>query len=161
MTTAIIRFSSDILRRLGEELNPNPDKGILELVKNAYDADATQCTIELINTDQPGGAIRVIDNGTGMGTDDIENGWLVLGRSIKSQKVRTEIGRIPAGSKGLGRLAALRMGSRVLLTTRPKVEKSNEYNLLIDWDMYDGVELVDEVILEIEATRRDENSAFR
>ncbi len=160
MTTAKIRFSSDILRRLGEELNPNPDKGILELVKNAYDADATQCTIELINIDQPGGSILVIDNGTGMGTDDIENGWLVLGRSIKSQKVRTELGRIPAGNKGLGRLAALRMGSRVLLTTRPKVEKSNEYNLLIDWDMYEGVDLVDDVILEIEADSRDEQSPF-
>lgn len=41
MGTARIRFSADILRRLGEELNPHPDKGIVELAKNAYDADAT------------------------------------------------------------------------------------------------------------------------
>ena len=42
------KFSTDILRRLGEELNPNPDQGILELVKNAYDADARTCTVDLL-----------------------------------------------------------------------------------------------------------------
>jgi hypothetical protein len=42
-TVANFRFATDILRRLGEELNPNIDQGILELVKNAYDADARTC----------------------------------------------------------------------------------------------------------------------
>ena len=46
MSTARIRFSADILRRLGEELNPNLDKGIVELVKNSYDADATFLRME-------------------------------------------------------------------------------------------------------------------
>ena len=40
MSNAQIQFSTDILRRLGEELNPSPAQGILELVKNAYDANA-------------------------------------------------------------------------------------------------------------------------
>ena len=40
MSRASIRFAPDVLRRLGEELNPNPHRGILELAKNAYDADA-------------------------------------------------------------------------------------------------------------------------
>ena len=35
MSTARIRFSTEILKRLGEELNPSLDKGVLELVKNA------------------------------------------------------------------------------------------------------------------------------
>ncbi len=39
------KFSPSILNRLGEELIPNPDQGIIELVKNAYDADATKCTV--------------------------------------------------------------------------------------------------------------------
>jgi len=30
------KFSPSILNRLGEELIPNPDQGIIELVKNAY-----------------------------------------------------------------------------------------------------------------------------
>src|SRR5687768_10953139 len=112
MSTANLRFSTDILRRLGEELNPHPDQGILELVKNAYDADARSCSIELIDTQRAGGTIRVSDDGDGMDRDAIQNGWLVLGRSRKSVQQLTRLGRIPAGNKGLGRLAALRMGSR-------------------------------------------------
>ena len=38
MNRARLRFSTEIVRRLGEELNPSLDKGVLELVKNAYDA---------------------------------------------------------------------------------------------------------------------------
>ncbi len=158
MSTAKIRFSSDIIRRLGEELNPSPDKGILELVKNSYDADAKTCKVELINTDKPKGTIVVTDDGDGMTVDDIENGWLVLGRSVKSKSRLTRLGRIPAGSKGLGRLAALRMGSQALLCTRPHHEDTTENNLLIDWDEFDKAELVDDVVLTIEQSRRGKGS---
>ncbi len=155
MSSAKIRFAPEILRRLGEELNPSPAKGIIELAKNAYDADARTCRIELKNTDQAGGTVRIIDDGNGMDVESIEKGWLVLGSSIKSPKERTALGRIPAGSKGLGRLAALRMAARVLLTTMPKKEKTTQYDLLIDWSDYENVELVDDVELAIEKSRRD------
>ncbi len=150
-----IKFATEILRRLGEELNPSLDKGILELVKNAYDADAVNCVIELESPDQTGGSVRVVDDGDGMTPDEIENGWLVLGRSTKDQRKRTRLNRIPAGSKGLGRLAALRMGTRALLTTRPKAEKHSEYNLLIDWDQYANAELVEDVDIELEESKRE------
>ena len=68
-TNAHLRFSTEIVRRLGEELNPTLDKGVLELVKNAYDADATECRIELRGTDRPGGKVIVEDNGAGMTAD--------------------------------------------------------------------------------------------
>ena len=151
-----IRFASDILRRLGEELNPSLDKGILELVKNAYDADAANCTISLNNTEESGGSILVADDGAGMTPDEIESGWLVLGRSIKDHNKRTRLGRIPAGSKGLGRLAALRMGKRALLTTRPRKNNATEYNLLIDWQDFERVNLIDDVELSIEEVTREE-----
>ena len=154
MSTVQIRFATDILRRLGEELNPSPDKGIIELVKNAYDADARTCTIELIQTDQPGGSVRVVDDGDGMGAVEIRNGWLVIGKSDKSSSHRTRLGRIPAGSKGLGRLAALRMGSAAMLTTYPRAEKTTQYDLLIDWRDFENVEHVDDVKLRIEQSRR-------
>ena len=90
MSTARIRFSSDILRRLGEELNPSIDKGILELVKNSYDADAKQCKVQLIGTDKQGGTIAVTDDGDGMTEEEIRSGWLLLGKSIgcRSPEVR-------------------------------------------------------------------------
>ena len=150
MSTARIRFSADILRRLGEELNPHLDKGIVELVKNSYDADATWCRIEMLGTDRAGGTIIVTDNGDGMTPFEIERGWLVLGSSTKNAARRTRLGRIPAGSKGLGRLAALRMGSRAVLTTRPRKQPADEYRLPIDWRAFKATELVDDVALNID-----------
>ncbi|MFN8951925.1 MAG: ATP-binding protein, partial [Aphanizomenon sp.] len=73
------KFSPKILQRLGEELVPNPDQGIIELVKNSYDADATECKIELVNISIIGGSIIISDNGMGMDKDTINEGWLVLG----------------------------------------------------------------------------------
>ncbi len=149
-----IRFATDILRRLGEELNPSPDKGILELVKNAYDADARSCVIELSETDETGGYVQVTDDGNGMTGSDIEAGWLVLGKSMKSSRHQTPLGRIPAGSKGLGRLAALRMGSTAILTSWPRKEKEHQYSLQIDWDDYKNVGLVEDVTLTIKKSDR-------
>ncbi|MEH1949536.1 MAG: ATP-binding protein [Nostoc sp.] len=71
------KFSPKILQRLGEELIQNPDQGIIELVKNSYDADATECTVELIKTSAIGGSIIISDNGVGMDKDAISEGWLV------------------------------------------------------------------------------------
>lgn len=154
MSTARIRFSADILRRLGEELNPSLDKGIVELVKNAYDADAMWCRVTLIETDRAGGAIVVTDDGDGMTAHEIARGWLVLGSSTKDATQATRLGRIPSGSKGLGRLAALRMGSRARLTTRPRGHRSDEYGLVIDWNRFDSTDLVDDVDLTIEHADR-------
>ena len=158
MKSARLRFSTEIVKRLGEELNPSLDKGVLELVKNAYDADATECRVQVQSSDEAGGVVVVTDNGVGMTVDDIENGWLVLGRSTKTQRRRTRLGRIPAGSKGLGRLAALRMGMRALLTTCPRREKVTEHGLLIDWDEFDTADLVDDVELIVETARRKRGS---
>ena len=155
MNRARLRFSTEIVRRLGEELNPSLDKGVLELVKNAYDADATECRVELLNADGTGATVTVTDNGDGMTVDDIVDGWLVLGKSTKTQRQRTRLGRIPAGSKGLGRLAALRMGTRALMTTRPRAEKDNEHGLLIDWDEFDAADLVEDIELTVETSRRE------
>ena len=87
------RFSTDILRRLGEELNPSPDQGILELVKNAYDADARVCSIELSDTDRSGGTVTVTDDGDGMTAAEIRDGWLVLGRSRKKRRTSADFPR--------------------------------------------------------------------
>jgi len=154
MSHANLRFSTDILRRLGEELNQSFDQGILELVKNAYDANARECVIELIDTHELGGTVRVSDDGDGMTREQIEDGWLLLGRSSKSIQEPTRLGRLPAGNKGLGRLAALRMGDTATLLTRPLGAPQDEFQLEIAWQDFDAAEAVDEVILNIQHARR-------
>ena len=78
-----LKFSPDILRRLGEELVPDIDQGIIELVKNGYDADAAKCEIALNDPMSGKGSITIADDGTGMTSDQIRRGWLVIGRSIR------------------------------------------------------------------------------
>ena len=150
MSTATFRFSTDILQRLGEELITSLDQGIVELVKNSYDADALNCTVELIAMDKPGGTIVITDDGDGMSADDIRDGWLVLGRSRKESAKRTRRGRLPAGSKGLGRLGALRMGAKALLVTQPIDEPGVSYSLNLVWSDFAGTDVVEDVELDIQ-----------
>ncbi len=160
MSKASFKFSTNILQRLGEELNPSPDRGLIELVKNAYDADALKCTIELHNTLSSGGSVHVTDTGDGMKADEIRDGWLVLGRSKKVRNEITKLGRIPAGDKGLGRLAALRLGSKVTLRTTPKDNPSIMNTLEIDWSLFDRAALVDDVELEIVKSEAPVNQEY-
>ena len=154
MSRASLRFSSDILKRLGEELNPNPDQGIIELAKNAYDADAHSCIVELHDVGAPGGQIRVADDGDGMTLQQIREGFLVLGRSQKDVGQETRLGRIPAGNKGLGRLAALRLGRGVRLDTQSRKKGEQRHELAIDWDRFEKEDLVEDVLLEIQSKPR-------
>jgi C4-dicarboxylate-specific signal transduction histidine kinase len=145
-----LRFSTTILRLLGEELIPSPDQGILELIKNAYDADATQCDVELRSVHVKGGSIVLRDNGIGMGPDEIRNGWLVVGDSLKAKSNRSPSGRFLVGSKGLGRLGALRLGQTATLITRPKSEPGYQYSVTLDWRDFDRASVVEDVELNIE-----------
>ncbi|MEE3719690.1 ATP-binding protein [Tumidithrix elongata RA019] len=148
---AHFKFSPQILARLGEELISSFEQSIIELVKNAYDADATECAITLNNTRQVGGSIEISDNGVGMNADEIENRWFLIGKSQKNVNNRTpKYDRIPAGSKGLGRLAALRQGARVYLASRPENELGTEYYFEIDWYALDNSDSVDTVEFKIE-----------
>lgn len=144
-----LRFSTTILRLLGEELNPSPDLGILELIKNAYDADASRCVVELKGTHIKGGSIRIWDDGNGMSPDEIRNGWLVVGDSIKYFGSKSPMGRLVVGSKGLGRLGALRLGEIVTLVTRPRSEKGVQYRVILDWRSFEKVKIVEEIELTI------------
>lgn len=148
MSKIPFRFSPDILRRLGEELNPSPARGIIELVRNSYDADARRCQIDLSETDQAGGTISITDDGDGMNLKDIEDGWFLLGRSKKTREA-TRLGRIPVGDKGLGRLAAIRLGTRVEVTTRHISDPSTQYSFTIEWKSYDNVDVMDRVTFEV------------
>jgi C4-dicarboxylate-specific signal transduction histidine kinase len=153
ITQTNFRFSTNILRRLGEELNPSPSQGIIELAKNAYDADALHCTISLNDTYSPGGTIVIDDDGDGMNVEEIINGWLVLGKSKKVMlRDLTRLGRKPSGDKGLGRLSALRMGNKVSLKSIPRDNPTAEHTLVIDWDRYKDDSLVEDIDLKIETT---------
>lgn len=155
MARASLRFASDLLRRLGEELTPSPVNGIIELVKNAYDADATACTVTFVQPRIVRGKLReygrltIEDNGDGMNLKDFRDGWLILGRSRKRADRPTRRGRRPVGDKGLGRLTALRLGRTVSVVSRPRGRGGREYTLNIDWKRFERSVTPNQVALDI------------
>lgn len=105
--------------------------------------------MELEDITDEGGTITIHDSGKGMDANEINNGWLVLGQSSKSIKEITPLGRTPAGSKGLGRLAALRMGNTAYLRSVPKSNLESEFQLTINWPQFDSADIVENVQLPI------------
>jgi len=134
---------------LGEHLISDQAVGLIELVKNCYDADATEVTVELLNLDDPDRTtVFITDNGCGMSLEDVTGKWLSPAvdhkeRSKRAQ-LRTPLGRLPIGEKGVGRFAAHQMGRRLELVTRAKGQP--EVVLQLDWDEFDdGSRFLDEV----------------
>jgi signal transduction histidine kinase len=130
-----IRARSHLLQLLGEELIGDDRLAIFELVKNGYDADAKTVTVEINVNSGPVQSIVVQDSGTGMTLDDITGKWLELATDSKrkNRSVRTKrFRRLALGEKGVGRIAAFKLGRYVTLTTKAAGEP--EYETIIDWD---------------------------
>lgn len=120
------RVDLRLLLELGERLISRDEVAVVELVKNAYDADAE--TVDVIVKEKK---IEVKDNGDGMDRNEISEGWLTIGTAIKKQKTRTKRGRRVLGEKGLGRLAVLRLGKKIRIYTQKKGEVC--YQIIMDW----------------------------
>ncbi|MEY8880036.1 ATP-binding protein [Donghicola sp. XS_ASV15] len=129
-----------------------PRLAVFELVKNAYDADASQVVVEIagIGSDDP--TIRVTDDGSGMSVDTVQDIWLVIAHDHKekqlSKKKRTEKGRLPLGSKGLGRLSVHKLGNKIRMITRAKHE--HEVVVDIDWNKMIEHEFLSDAEVDIE-----------
>lgn len=83
--------------------------------------------------------IRVVDTGHGMSTEDLQDIYLTIGtRSRLRQKLSTEtenVGRVPLGEKGVGRLSTMRLGD--FLYVKTSKEGEDYYNdLKIDWSRF-------------------------
>lgn len=101
------QISSRAAILLGRESVSKVDGAIIELIKNTYDADATFCILAF---DVEHDAIYIIDNGTGMTKDTIQNCWMLIGTDNKKFEYQSKKNRIKSGEKGIGRFALDRLG---------------------------------------------------
>src|ERR1700675_4725037 len=139
---ATFRAKSRLVEILGKHLIKDNTVGLLELVKNAYDADATLVEVSLQNLDNPDRTvISVSDNGEGMTFDTVIGPWLEPAHAGKEeQKARAEKskrGRLPLGEKGIGRFAAHKLGKELVLITR-YAGSDSEVVLEIDWTPFES-----------------------
>jgi signal transduction histidine kinase len=147
---------------VGRELITNNIIAVYELIKNSYDAFASDVCIEFINFNTSGedseisnrskknivvssnsSKIVISDNGCGMSFDEIKNNWMEIGTTNKeniierySTKGEQAISRVMNGEKGIGRFGCDKLGAILKMTSigNKGQEKST---LTIDWNLFD------------------------
>ncbi|AVH33415.1 ATP-binding protein [Vibrio fluvialis] len=116
-----VRFSVDgnLVKRLGEQLVAKKTTALAELIKNAYDAEATTVDVIFENTEVTNGTITIVDNGNGMTREALIKGFMTISTSDKEDNpVSPVLLRPRAGRKGIGRFSAQKIGNNLRIITR-------------------------------------------
>ncbi|WP_044397940.1 ATP-binding protein [Lacinutrix sp. Hel_I_90] len=140
------RVSSGIKDIVGRDLITDDFIAVFEIVKNSFDANAQNVFITFEEN-----RITIADDGKGMSLDDIKLKWLYLAFSAKkdgsededydvdkkekSYRDNIQLRKHYAGSKGIGRFSADRLGDKLVLTTKTKNSKSIE-QISVDWNLF-------------------------
>lgn len=131
-----------IIRTIGDQLISGPEAAVIELVKNAYDADASFVWIKFTPPLEAGeGRITIKDNGHGMSLSDVQDKWMEPATSSKGGlRFSRRLRRPLMGSKGIGRFAAAKLGQKMGLNSISGVEGELHEVLIpeIDWSIFDG-----------------------
>jgi signal transduction histidine kinase len=144
-----------LINQLGEQLIRNESIALLELIKNAYDADASECIVTMESPeDVEDGVITILDNGSGMDYETLATAWLEVGTSYKDDlknsghKKSPVFGRTCLGEKGIGRLGVHRLGREIEIISRK--ERQKECRLYIDWDNISKTKYIEDLPVTIE-----------
>ena len=137
-----IRPYARLLTMLGDQLIKNEKIALVELIKNAYDADASRVEVlfEDFNEDmshKEHSRIVVRDNGTGMTPETVRTQWMnpaAPQKYLDKQQGKAKTPgkkRVIQGEKGIGRFAVLKLGRVITVTTRPR---SVDFETVLSYD---------------------------
>ena len=136
LTAAQFTVDAAVLRELGERLIGRAHIALAELVKNAYDADAHTCRID-VESDR----IVVSDDGHGISKQEFTNYWMRIGTTHKVASRRSRhLGRPMTGSKGLGRLSVQFLAGEMELESNCPSDPNSMLYAYIDWRSIRGGE---------------------
>jgi signal transduction histidine kinase len=122
------------IRQLGQELVGDRTTALTELIKNAYDADATEVTLDFENAEEAGGTLEILDDGVGMPLEDVRAGWMQISTPAKDDEpVSRVFKRQRAGRKGIGRFATETLGRVLVLRTTVKGDPT-ALSIRFDWE---------------------------
>ena len=136
--TASFQTRGRLLQELGERLVAKADVALLELIKNAYDADATECRV-IVEPDR----VEIVDDGHGMTEREFLDKWMHIATPEKQRvRVSRRYHRRVTGSKGIGRFAVRFLGRKLRLETTADDPKANGSRMLLtttfDWKRIDA-----------------------
>ena len=140
-----MRISRLTVDKLGVKLYDRVSAVIAELISNAYDADATEVFVrapmgEFLATraggviSDKGFEIRIVDNGTGMTPEQMQQFFLVVGAERRNDRRRGAISPIyrrkVMGRKGVGKLAPFGICKiiEVISSGGERIEREEEKN---------------------------------
>ncbi|WP_224268577.1 sensor histidine kinase [Haloprofundus salinisoli] len=153
-------IDSRLLEELGENLVTRNHVAVSELIKNSYDADATEVILEFedASADNPTGSeIRVRDDGSGMSLVEVRDDFMRIATTDKLRNPKSEkYGREKSGNKGIGRFACRRLAHVLDLTTTSYLEDDEVYertSLEIDWRRYEADQEIEEVTFKPDIER--------
>ena len=146
------RFTVDthLFSELGALLVGRNSTALNELVKNAYDADASTVIVHGEGLSSDEGSIIVVDDGIGMTAEAFQDGFLRIASQLKSEGERKSpvFNRRYTGKKGIGRLAAHKLASQISVqsTPAPQVYGPDHMGLraLIDWNVIEELDSLDD-----------------
>ena len=150
-----IRPAGRHILTIGRDLIQDPYAAVIELVKNAYDADSPDVSITFKPTNSSEYQIVISDHGHGMSRDTVINKWMVPSTSDKQDRGgRSPGGRTMQGRKGIGRYAASILGADLLLETTTSLgEKTTLY---LRWEDFVDAEYLGDVDILIETDDIDQ-----
>lgn len=161
------RPQARLLYIVGSDLIKDEMAGIIELVKNSYDADAKQVTLSFKSLDGDEAGLILTDDGHGMSRSVLLNSWMSPATGAKEDLRVSPKGRAMLGRKGVGRFSAMRLGHRLVLDSNPGPDafgvKARElgqtFRLRVNWDNFErSSRLLDQVPIEIFALKRESSA---
>ena len=132
MKTVNFTIDAALLEELGRRLIGKHYIALAELVKNSFDADATEVNIEF---EPDSDRIVVSDNGHGMSENEFNQLWMRIGSTHKKkQRISRNFKRVMTGSKGVGRLAVQFLAKKLKLITTPENDLSSQLEASVNWE---------------------------
>lgn len=152
---------------IGRDLIKDKYAAIVELVKNAYDADSPNCKVSLLpfekevivdDKKETVKGIRVIvkDEGHGMSFETVTDKWMVPSTDDKLHRGTSPKGRILQGKKGIGRYSASMIGDDMVLQTID--ETGDLTTLYLIWEHFEKAKYLSDVDVLIENFRTNQSS---
>ncbi len=152
---------------IGRDLIKDKYAAIVELVKNAYDADSPSCKISLLPFEKTvlenkneivkkGIKVTVKDEGHGMSFETVTDKWMVPSTDDKVHRITSPKGRLMQGKKGIGRYSASMIGDDLVLQT---VDESGELTTLyLIWEDFERAKYLHDVDVLIENYKTNQAS---
>ena len=159
-----IRPAARHILTIGRDLIQDNYAAVIELVKNAYDADSPDVHIEFKASDDLSGySIVISDHGHGMSRDDVINKWMVPSTSDKLDRRKSPAGRVMQGSKGVGRYATSILGSNLYLETVRNGDGNvgEKTTVYLEWEPFKDAQYLDDVEIIVETEETSESQGTR